>query len=294
MRITQADAEHAARLARPHHRRDERAREADVRLVRHRRFDRRIVVRGDRRRAVERRARDPELRRELEADERGIESVYRRAPEHAALHVQQVAVGRVRTEQLRHLFDEALQHRVELQLARHDLRGMQQRRLLFESPPVLREEPRCLQRRADLVADGVDQELLADAERCFAGDRHLRGVVDLDLDVVETQRSAQLLPRDAHHLVGVDLRANAAHDVGDALLARERVRERSGRPHPVEGERRLGRYRLQQRKLVGGKCTLGIRRGDREHADHPLLRDHRDPRPAVCADELGEASADER
>ena len=70
---------------------------------------------------------------ELEADQRLVEPVHGGAAEHAPLVVEQVAVGRVGTEELRHLLDEPAQHRVELELARHDLRSVQERRLLREA-----------------------------------------------------------------------------------------------------------------------------------------------------------------
>ena len=48
--------------------------------------------------------------RELEAEQRPVEAVHCDAAEEPALAVEQVAVGRVRVEQLRELVGESLQH----------------------------------------------------------------------------------------------------------------------------------------------------------------------------------------
>ena len=65
--------------------------------------------------------------------------MHRGAAQNAALGVDEVAVGRVRVEQLGHLLDEPFEHRLDLELARHDLRGVQQRCLLVE--PSLGSRP---------------------------------------------------------------------------------------------------------------------------------------------------------
>ena len=70
----------------------------------------------------------------------------RGAPQDAALGVDEVAVGRVRVEELRHLLHEPLEHRLDLELAGHDLRGVQQRRLLVEPSLVLGEQAGGVQR----------------------------------------------------------------------------------------------------------------------------------------------------
>ena len=74
---------------------------------------------------------------ELELDELGIELVYGRAPQHRPVGVVEVAVGRIRVEELGHFDHEALEHRLEAQLARHDLCRRQQGRLLLEPLRVL-------------------------------------------------------------------------------------------------------------------------------------------------------------
>jgi len=63
------------------------------------------------------------------------------------LAVEQVAVRRVRLQQAGHLLDEALQHRIDLELARHDLGCVQKRGLLLKPALVLRKQPRGLQRQ---------------------------------------------------------------------------------------------------------------------------------------------------
>ena len=52
--------------------------------------------------------------------------MHRGAAERPAHRVEQVAIGRFAVEQPRHLVDEPLEHGLELELARDDLRGAQQ------------------------------------------------------------------------------------------------------------------------------------------------------------------------
>ena len=100
----EGDADHAAGLAAPDHRRDERAREPAVRLVRHGR----VALGRHGARLLERRAGEPPFRRELEAEEAAVEPAHGRAAQDAPLGIEQVAVGGIRPEQLRDLVDQAL------------------------------------------------------------------------------------------------------------------------------------------------------------------------------------------
>ncbi len=136
-RVLDADADHAERLAA----RTPSARRAPARTrrrrVRDRRGDRLVVVDRDRAAGDDRRGRYALLGRELEADERRVEAVHRGAAKDVALAVEEVAVGGVGLEQLRHLLDEQAQHRLELELAGDDLRREEQRGLLLEAAAVL-------------------------------------------------------------------------------------------------------------------------------------------------------------
>ena len=88
----------------------------------------------------------------------------RGAPQDAALGVDEVAVGRVRVEELGHLLHEPFEHRFDLELAGHDLRGVQKRRLLVEPSLVLRQQASGVQRGIDLALDRVDEESLTGRE----------------------------------------------------------------------------------------------------------------------------------
>ena len=79
------------------------------------------------------------------------------AAKHVALAIEQVAVRRVGAEELRHLVDEPLEHDVELELAGHDLRGMQEGSLLRDAATVLGEQRGRTHRRVDLVAHRLDE-----------------------------------------------------------------------------------------------------------------------------------------
>src|SRR5215218_2083186 len=164
--IPDADAEHAAGLAGPDHRRHERPRNP--------------LVCGMRELG------DALVRLHLESDEPCVDAVDGGAVEDAARLVEEVAVGSVRSEELRDLPDEALKHRVELQLARHHLRRAQERALLLEPALVLREEARGLERERDLARERVDEDLLALGERLVAlhgqGDGVLVAPRDVDDD----------------------------------------------------------------------------------------------------------------
>ena len=260
-----------------------------------------VVVGRHRPLAAEGEAGDALVGSELEADEARVEAVDGGAAQHPAVAVEQVAVGGVGAQELRHLVDEALQHRVELELARHDLRRVQQRALLFEPATVFREQARRLQGETDLARHGADEEALALAQRLCPLDVQRDGVrverlafVDAELDRVRPEGTRQLLPRDAYDLGRVELASDPARDPGDVLFPLERLRQRRGRSQPIERERRLGGDGLEQRELVRRKRALAQSRSNRQHADHALLGDHRNPHAALGAHALRESRAVER
>ena len=95
---------------------------------------------------------------ELELDELRVEAVDGGAPEHRSVGVEEVAVGGIRLEELRHLDDESLEHRLQAQLARHDLSRFEQRRLLLEPFTVLLQELRCVHGDSQLPRDRLDDQ----------------------------------------------------------------------------------------------------------------------------------------
>ena len=124
--IACADTEDAPNLVRPHHRRDDRPGEARIRVVGNGHGQVRVGTRESRRAAFDRLPCETAVGGELEADELRREAVHRGAAERPAHRVEQVAIGRFAVEQPRHLVDEPLEHGLELELARDDLRGAQQ------------------------------------------------------------------------------------------------------------------------------------------------------------------------
>ncbi len=232
------------------------------------------------------------LRRELESDEGRVEPVDRGAAKHAPLGVEEITVRRVGAEQLGHLLHEPFEHRLDLELARHDLRRVQERRLLVEAAPVLCEQIGGVQGRFDLPFDRVDDELLARGKVAIGDD--LRAVFDGDRHGGEMQCVSQLVTRDVQHRVAVELRADPPGHLPGQLLSCQRVGERRRRADPLERERCLRRDRLEERELDGREGPLGIGRGEDEHADHTLVGDHRHPCSALRTDPRGEAGAHAR
>src|SRR5207248_10834552 len=91
---------------------------------------------GDRPRLLERRPGEAAIRGELEPDELGVETADGGAAQDATLAVEEITVGGVGVEELRHLVDEPLQDDVDIELAGHHLRRLQQRALMLEAAPV--------------------------------------------------------------------------------------------------------------------------------------------------------------
>ncbi len=116
-----------------------------------------VIGRDERAALADRETREPAVGGELEADEGRVEAVHGSAPQHAALAVVQIAIGRVRLQEGRHLVGKALQHRGQLQLAAHDLRRAQERRALAESLAVLTDQMREAEGQADFDGDRLQQ-----------------------------------------------------------------------------------------------------------------------------------------
>ena len=166
------------------------------------------------------RPRKPLLRRELEADDSLEQAVDGRAAQHPALGVEQEAVHRLRAQQLGDLVHEPLQHRLQLELAGHDLSGLEERALLAEPPLVLLEESRRVQREPDLARDCLRQ-------------RDLAGRPGPRIRPVETQHADHSIEHDdrrGQHRAGAEL--DQRLDVPERLVQElgrvEHVRDRDG------------------------------------------------------------------
>ena len=207
---------------------------------------------------AERQAGEAGVGRELEADERRIEPVDGGAAQHAPLDVEEAAVGAVDAEQLRHLLDEPLQHELELELARHRARRLQQRRLLApagagsrsaavrsRAPSRSRAPPSrpgsARRRRAAPTAAARSSR----PARCRRGSEPRPHVgAEQDRHLVECQRRLELAGRDADHaLRGRARRAPCARSRPPAARARRRPRARrpSGCARARGRPRRSGR-----------------------------------------------------
>src|SRR5262249_56594696 len=114
--------------------------EAPIGLVWNRFVQLSIGARQRRRAALDRLTGEAALGGELEPDELRREPVHGGTAEYPAHRVEQVAVGRFAVEQARHLVAKPLEHGLELELARDNLRGVQERRLLAQPPTVLLEQ----------------------------------------------------------------------------------------------------------------------------------------------------------
>ena len=152
VRVSRRDAEHASALAGPGHRSGDRACEPLVGWV--------LDGLGEA-------ACDLVIGGKLERHQLVIEPVDGCAPQHRVLVVVEVAVGGVRVEQLGHLDDEPLEHGLEPQLARDDLGGIEQCRLLLESLLVLLEQLRRVKRDRDLTGHGLGQRDSASGQARF-------------------------------------------------------------------------------------------------------------------------------
>ena len=220
LRVARADAEDAHHLARPAHRRHDRAAEALVARVRDR-FRQVLVVVGEHGPAAgDRATREAAVGGELEADDALERAVDGGTAQHPAVLVEQEAIHRLGSEQRCHLVDEPLQDRVQLQLARDRLRGLQERGLLAETALVLVQEPARVQREADLARDRL-------------GERDVAGRPDGRLGPVH--------PEHADHPVEDDHRRGerrAAAEPRQALdTAQRRIGELGCRQHVGDGDR---------------------------------------------------------
>ena len=109
---------------------------------------------------------------------------------------------------------------------------------------------------------------------------------------VDADRRGELLDRDAHDGVDVELGSHALADARDQALALQRVGERPPRGDPLEGQRCLGGKRAQERDLLLRERPA-LREGDHEHRVHMAVGDDRDEGGTVGADALGQAPVDE-
>ena len=133
------DSEHAAHLSAPRHRRSRHVGETLVRRVRDGALDRAVRALDERPPLADRRAGQPLVHRELEAEQRFVEAVHGDAAERPALAVEDVAVGCVGVEQIGELVGEPLEDDGKVELAAERVGGTEQRRLLGEPLLVLRE-----------------------------------------------------------------------------------------------------------------------------------------------------------
>ena len=155
--LARADPEDALDLPGPAHRRDDCAVESLVRRVRDGLGNLLVVVGESGAAARDRPPGETAIRRELEADQLLRQAVHGGAAKNVSLGVEQEAVDRFGLEEPGNLVDEPLQDGVELELARHDLRRLEQRALLAEPPLVLREQAGDVDRERDLVGDRLRQ-----------------------------------------------------------------------------------------------------------------------------------------
>ena len=130
--LATTDAEHAAHLVAPGHRRRDHVGEAFVRRMRNRRRDLAVRALDQRPTFANRGAGEPVGRRELEAEQRLPEAVHRDAAEEPALVVEEVAVGGVCVEQLGELIGQPLEDDRQLELAAEDVGRTKKRALLRE------------------------------------------------------------------------------------------------------------------------------------------------------------------
>ena len=188
--VARRNAEDASHLPPPRHRRDHGGGEASVRLVR--RLDLAVVARDRCLAASHRLTRKRLVGRELELDQLRRQPVDGGAAERAAPGVEQVAVGGLDVQELRHLDDEPLEDGLDAKLARHHLRGVDERRLPSESLLVLLEQLRCVDREAHLARDSLRERDVGRRPRS-----RLAAVEpeDADRPIEDDDRDSQRCPR---------------------------------------------------------------------------------------------------
>ena len=123
--------------------------------------------------------------------------------------------------------------------------------------------------------------------------RRLAGLAEADEAALDVRRPRRLLDRDLEELVEIAPRADGERDPRDQTLALERVRERTRRTRPLEGQTRLGRERLHQRELVQVEKTRAPD-GRKDDADHLAASPHRNEGTALDRRELVQASVHDR
>ena len=256
-----------------------------------------VVARGDHRLGLPQGlAGQPLVGGELEADEVGGKTVDGGAAERAARRVEQVAVGGVDLEQLRHLVDEELEDCVELELASERLRGLQEAGLLLDPPLVLRQEARRVQRERRLAGHRLRHRHLGlrpgtgdraveaeDADRLVEDDdrgREHRGRTELpqpvaaaELRGAEPGRRLEVLDRDGAPL--------AQGEVRDRKVLRALAERRRAGGQPLgDDRRRLARPAKAHEAPVDSESRADLRDGDLEQRVDVELRahPHRHPR----------------
>ena len=151
-RVEGADSEHAARFAEPCDRRVHDLLEDRVVLAR------RWLLRG-RELLFQHGSPGPDhlpersLREDLSPDIPVRDAKNRVATEHSAFAIEDPTVGGVGAEKLDNLLHEPLDDRVEAKIARQHLGGLQQGRLLLDTPLVLTEQLGGVQGDAQLTSD---------------------------------------------------------------------------------------------------------------------------------------------
>ena len=258
--------------------------EALVRGVRDRCGKRQVLVRRDGARLPQRGRGDALRRCELEADEAGVEAMHGGAAKDAALVVEEIAVGGVGAEQLRHLLDEP-RRTVSISSSLVTTCAACSSAPCCSMPTlVLGQQARGAQGGADLVLDRAD-------ERPARSARARRRA---------TPARLQCLPRSSRRC-----RRRAAR--GAAPRAR-RARSPPGRARPARGARsrrsrcsrpsasvsadaersRSSASAASQAIACSSESSSAVNArfasvdATDEHADHALLGDHRDPAAALA------------
>ncbi len=186
------------------------------------------------------------------------------APQHRPALVVDPAVGRVRSEELDDLGDQALDDRRKAQVGGEHLSGLEERGLFLEAAFVLLQELRGMNREPDLARDR-----LGDGDVVGAPDRGLRAVEGEDPDdPVEDQNRRG------------DDRAGAELD--ECVPASERRVVEVGRDEDVSDDHgsALARGEVRHGKPPG-------RVSDRLHARRVPLRPHRRVVPRVAEQDEG-------
>ena len=255
-------------------------REALVGGVRHGSRDRAVALAITGRPRARRRRREPWSGENSNPTSARVEAVHRGAAKHAALGVEQVAVGRVGVEQLGHLLDEPLEHGLELELARHDLRRVQQRAPAARAAAGSRRAGRrCAAPRPSSRCDGARRRSCSPGEQLAIRRRPARRPPT----AIETRR------RDAARAAARRARRSAPHPARAARGSAGRPRRSAARgPARRRAPPPSGSARARAPPPTASACSsasssagnvrFAVGRGEDEHADHALVRRRSAPR----------------